>query len=120
VVFLFVVAGVIVYWFRRRNRRQGNSEQASLVFPGQELTDSFVDWKNCKLIPNQQQAGDFINIAGPGQHVETILSLEQCANAAQSVGRIVGHNGMATCFRVGDHYIMTAWHVVSTLIGNGK
>lgn len=61
--------------------------------------------------------GNFINVIGSSQTVETINDMETLTTAAKSVGLIcLGDQPIATCFRVGTNYVMTAFHVLEKIM----
>lgn len=51
-------------------------------------------------------------------NTDRIQNLNAIVEASKSVGIIFGPDEFSgTVFRVGDEYVMTAWHVVQHLIG---
>lgn len=65
--------------------------------------------------------GQFINVVNESKAIELISDLEIITTAAISVGLMcLGDRTVATCFRVGTKYIMTAFHVLVKIMETSK
>ena len=49
-----------------------------------------------------------------------VTDYQHILDASESVGKLSGFGYTGTCFRVGENYIMTAWHVINDIVREGK
>ena len=49
-----------------------------------------------------------------------VTDCQSILDASKSIGKISGFGIAGTCFRVGEKYIMTAWHVINAIVLEGK
>ena len=70
-----------------------------------------------KTVEEPSRPGSFLQLE---DRRSLVTDCQLILDASTSIGKLYGFGIAGTCFRVGETYIMTAWHIINDIVLEGK